>query len=83
MGDTRRPRLRKSGAAALAPALLLATGFAAQVQAAPVYGDIAPILRQRCVMCHSGASPAAGLRLDSLDGILAGSARGKVVITMD
>ncbi len=34
-------------------------------------------------MCHSGASPAAGLRLDSLDGILAGSARGKVVSAGD
>jgi mono/diheme cytochrome c family protein len=30
-------------------------------------------------MCHSGPSAAAGLRLDSLEGVLAGSAKGPVV----
>lgn len=30
-------------------------------------------------MCHSGANAAAGLKLDSLEGLLAGSARGPVV----
>lgn len=43
------------------------------------YPDLVPILAERCVMCHVGASAAAGLRLDGLDGLLAGSAQGKVV----
>jgi mono/diheme cytochrome c family protein len=41
--------------------------------------DIAPLFAERCVMCHSGESAAAGLRLDTLDGVRAGSARGAVV----
>ena len=52
---------------------------AVRAQAAPTYRDVAPLLQQRCVMCHSGASPAAGLRLDSLEALLEGSTRGKVV----
>ncbi len=55
---------------------LAATGPAA---AQITYADLAPILQARCVMCHSGASAAAGLKLDTLEGLLAGSARGPVV----
>jgi hypothetical protein len=40
---------------------------------------IAPILAERCVMCHSGPSAAAGLRLDTFESLLAGSANGLVV----
>ncbi len=47
--------------------------------AAVTYDDLAPILQSRCVMCHGGNSPAAGLRLDSLDGLKAGSRKGLVV----
>ncbi len=47
--------------------------------AQPTYAELAPILQARCVMCHSGASAAAGLKLDTLEGLLAGSARGPVV----
>jgi uncharacterized membrane protein len=45
----------------------------ARAQGTPDYADVAPILQQRCVMCHSGAAPAAGLRLDSLQALLEGS----------
>ena len=40
---------------------------------------IVPILAARCVICHSGPSAAAGLRLDTFEGLLAGSANGPVV----
>ena len=63
-------------------ALLLLTALPpARAQSAPAYTEVAPILQQRCVMCHSGAAPAAGLRLDSLDALLEGAAGGKVVIS--
>ena len=52
----------------------------ARAQTAPVYADVAPLLQQRCAICHAGATPAAGLRLDSLEGLLEGGARGKIVI---
>jgi hypothetical protein len=42
--------------------------------------DIAPILKDNCVKCHSGAKARAGLSLDSLDGALKGSKDGKVII---
>ncbi len=65
----------------LATSLLsLATSCAFVLQAAAAtYAEVAPILAARCVVCHSGSAAVAGLRLDSLDGILAGSARGPVV----
>ncbi|MFN3566905.1 MAG: c-type cytochrome domain-containing protein [Burkholderiaceae bacterium] len=54
-------------------------GIAAHAHAQPTYAELAPILQARCVMCHSGASAAAGLKLDTFEGLLAGSARGPVV----
>ena len=53
------------------------------VLAAASYADIAPLLTERCVMCHSGSSAAAGLRLDTLQGVLAGSSKGPVVQSGD
>jgi len=50
-----------------------------QVGGGSTYADIAPILAQRCVMCHSGAAASLGLRLDSFDGVVKGSERGPVV----
>jgi mono/diheme cytochrome c family protein len=47
------------------------------------YVDIAPILTQRCVICHSGDGAPLGLRLDSYEAVLKGSARGPVVISGD
>ena len=46
--------------------------------AAPDYAEVAPILQARCVLCHSGDAAPLGLRLDSLDGIRAGSRNGPV-----
>lgn len=43
------------------------------------YARIAPILQARCVVCHQGEGAPLGLRLDSLEGLLAGSQRGPVV----
>ena len=47
------------------------------------YNEIEPILAEKCVMCHSGQSAAAGLQLDSFDAILKGSSRGAVVKTAE
>jgi mono/diheme cytochrome c family protein len=42
--------------------------------------DIRPILEASCVRCHGAERPKAGLRLDSLEGVLKGSREGKVII---
>jgi mono/diheme cytochrome c family protein len=47
------------------------------------FADVAPILSGRCVMCHSGPAAPRGLRLDSLEGLLAGGQGGPVVIAGD
>jgi mono/diheme cytochrome c family protein len=41
--------------------------------------DVQPILAQNCTVCHSGDSAVAGLHLDSAQGVLQGSASGKVI----
>ena len=59
------------------PLLLSARVLAA---ASPTYhDDIAPLLANRCLVCHSGAQAPLGLRLDSLENLLRGSQRGPVV----
>jgi uncharacterized membrane protein len=45
--------------------------------------DIKPILDKSCVRCHGAERPKAGLRLDSLAGVLQGTKEGKVVKTGD
>ncbi len=42
--------------------------------------DIQPIFNRNCVSCHGGQ---AGLYLDSYDHVMAGSARGRVVVPGD
>jgi Planctomycete cytochrome C len=59
--------------------LLVGSAALAQGVSAPTHADVAPLLTQRCVVCHSGDSAAAGLRLDSLEALLKGSARGAVI----
>jgi len=44
------------------------------------YADVGKIFSQSCTVCHSGASPPLGLRLDSYANVLAGSQTGPVVI---
>jgi Protein of unknown function (DUF1553)/Protein of unknown function (DUF1549)/Planctomycete cytochrome C len=49
--------------------------------ASPVFArDIRPILAARCYQCHGPDTQQNGLRLDSLQSILAGSETGKVVV---
>ena len=40
--------------------------------------ELAPILAQRCVMCHAGEAAPNGLRLDSYESLVKGSAKGAV-----
>jgi mono/diheme cytochrome c family protein len=47
------------------------------------YGDVEPILATRCVMCHQGPAAPLGLRLDSLEGVLAGSRDGPIAVAGD
>ena len=64
---------------ACAVAFLLATPATGHSQASLTYADVAKIFVQKCVMCHSGQTPPLGLRLDTLDSVLKGSAKGPVV----
>ena len=57
---------------------LLLSG-AAQAQPTDTWATLAPLLAERCVMCHNASAAAAGLRLDSLEGLKKGSSRGPVV----
>ena len=41
--------------------------------------DVMPILEQYCVECHSEENSELGLRLDSYEGVMAGSDYGTVV----
>jgi hypothetical protein len=41
--------------------------------------DIHPLFEASCIRCHGQEKPKAGLRLDSLAGVLKGSKDGKVV----
>lgn len=43
------------------------------------FADIAPLFEERCVICHSGEGAPLGLRLDSYEGVVAGSVNGPVV----
>lgn len=63
------------------PVILLAmvclpTGSAG---AAPSWADAQKIFSARCTVCHSGKDAPLGLRLDTLDDALKGSARGPVL----
>jgi uncharacterized membrane protein len=44
------------------------------------FTEVGQIFSQRCTMCHVGAKPAAGLRLDSHSNAMAGSKNGPVII---
>src|SRR6516165_6589922 len=57
-----------------------ATQLVSQPAAVDFKKDVQPILAQNCAVCHSGDSAVAGLHLDSGQGILTGSANGKVIV---
>src|SRR5580765_2798154 len=45
--------------------------------------DIRPLFEASCLRCHGNERPKAGLRLDSLEGVLKGSKEGKVLVKGD
>ncbi len=63
------------------PALIMSV-FAPVVSwtADVTYDEVSGMLASRCVMCHQGPAAPLGLRLDSIDGVLAGSQKGPVVV---
>ena len=63
--------------AALSLALLAGPGMAED------FDQIGALFAERCVICHSGEDAPLGLRLDTLDGVLAGSENGPVVVAGD
>jgi mono/diheme cytochrome c family protein len=64
---------------ALAAAFALSLDAAAYAQGGPTYAEVAPILRERCVVCHQGEAAPLGLRLDSYAGAMKGSQKGPVI----
>lgn len=64
--------------------LVVSHGIAlAQDGGAVSYEDVAPILAERCVMCHNGPAAPLGLALDTLDAVIKGSSNGPVVVAGD
>lgn len=53
---------------------------AASKQGVTFEQDIKPLFEASCVKCHSGQKAKARLHLDTLDGVLAGSEDGKVLV---
>lgn len=49
----------------------------------PDWTQIGAIFNDRCIMCHSAAAAERGLRLDSYEGVIAGSENGPVIIPGD
>jgi hypothetical protein len=45
--------------------------------------DIKPLFRVSCFRCHTGAKPAGGLKLDTLEGVLKGGKNGLVLTAGD
>jgi len=62
----------------LLPLVLLAVSPSLEAQTEPL-----TIMKKSCAGCHSGASPAAHLRLDSADHVVAGGQSGAVVVPGD
>ena len=47
------------------------------------FSGVDTVLKARCVLCHSGPAAPLGLRLESREGVLAGSTRGAIVVAGD
>src|SRR6516225_3613170 len=45
--------------------------------------DIQPLFKTSCVQCHGANRPKAGLRLDTLEGVMKGTKEGAVVKSGD
>lgn len=65
--------------ATLAAAAIALGLDAACAQSGPTYAEVAPVLRERCVVCHQGEAAPLGLRLDSYAGAMKGSQKGPVI----
>jgi len=61
-------------------ALLWPAAAAAQQGSIDFDRDVKPILREKCLACHSGPQAQAGLRLDARKSALLGSGSGVVII---
>jgi hypothetical protein len=59
--------------------LLLFVAFPAQGEEPSFTKQIAPLLRQRCLKCHSGRRPRGDLTLTTRAGLLEGGATGPAV----
>jgi mono/diheme cytochrome c family protein len=66
----------------VATQFILTLSVATQLPAQQVdfHKDVQPILKQNCVVCHSGDSAVGGLHLDTAEGALEGSQTGKVIV---
>ena len=60
--------------------LLAAAAVSAAAEGPSFDADILPIFKARCLTCHSGRSPQAGLDLGSVQGILKGGKSRKSVL---
>lgn len=84
MRRMRAPRAGSAGSAAvLALLVTLNAPTWAAAQEPPSFADLAVILEARCTMCHGGARPVLELQLETFEGVMAGSARGPVVVPGD
>lgn len=54
-----------------------------QAAASQDFAQVGALFADRCVICHSGEDAPLGLRLDTLEGVLAGSENGAVVVAGD
>jgi hypothetical protein len=73
---------RVTGLIAMTTVFLGSIGFSVG-QDAPSWTDIGVLFEERCTMCHSGEGAPLGLRLDTLEGALAGSVNGPVLVPGD
>lgn len=64
-------------------AILTGSGQGQQQGKTPTYTDVAPIFDEHCIMCHAGAKPPHGLKLDSYTNVMEGSKNGPVVLPGD
>jgi hypothetical protein len=54
--------------------------FTQTPQAVDFLRDVQPVLTSRCLVCHSGGSPQAGLRLHTREEMLRGGASGPAIV---
>ena len=66
-----------AGLTALTP---LSNAQEGKAGAAPTYSDVSTIFQTRCITCHAGSRPAAGLHLDTYANVMKGISEGPVVL---